>query len=236
MNDGRFKRSPQNERHLGPWRIVPPIKRRYIVQALVLVVLAFLTIAGPTQAQVNHGNKPAWKWSAEERLSARLNPAYLEARHKNRELTNVTLQGYAASEETVDVINGGETPELFLNWELFDQLMNLGFDKDEESTRHLVEQRAAALGFGSDMWHRLESVTMPLLKLQHEEKQVNDEPGQAMQLCRVRAKAIRAAQKEFGEEQLGRLLYQAVAPTVSRVYVVNSDLADHLRLIEGGCK
>jgi hypothetical protein len=148
------------------------------------------------------------------------------------------------------LIEGRRTPELFLTWELFNSLLSRAFPRGGESAEPLrrpIEQRAAALGFGRDLWPRLRKVAEPLLKLEAEQERLRRSPSVpasgykldawSIHLCRVRAQAIADAKAEFGEEAFLRLLYEALAPEVQLLYgAVDPELADHLRFLEGGCR
>jgi hypothetical protein len=109
-----------------------------------------------------------------------------------------------------------------------------------------IERRAAALGFGRDLWPRLEKVAAPLRKLETEQKRQGDSPStpvniykmdaRSVHFCRVRAQVIAAAKAEFGEEAFLRLLYEALAPEVRLTYPIYPRMAEHLRFMEEGCR
>jgi hypothetical protein len=63
--------------------------------------------------------------------------------------------------------------------------------------------------------------------------------GEAVRLCRLRARALSAAKAEFGEEAFLRLLYEAVAPEVTLLAVGSGpspEDAARSRYIAGGCR
>lgn len=227
----------------------------------ILGLLAAAAILGATRTEAGESRGPesnsraAWDRPAEERLAERFDPAAMKARSDARQarlgaLSKYVLRGIerpTAGGPATDTLNGRETPELFLQWELFDQLVNLGFPQDgtdELTTRALVEDRAAALGLGMDLWQRLEAAASPLLAWRRAEARRARASGapddltkeQALRLCRTRARAMAAAKAELGEGPFLALLYGAVAPTFSRTYVVSEGLADQLRFVEGGCR
>lgn len=124
--------------------------------------------------------KPAWKWSVEERLAARFDPVALEARAARHRAESEELKkgepellAHAGPPRgDLDSIDGAETPELFLPWELFSHLLELGFAPEEEdlsASRGSIEERAAALGLGHDLWQRLENAAFPLLQLRRDQ-------------------------------------------------------------------
>jgi hypothetical protein len=136
--------------------------------------------------------------------------------------------GELKNQQNVDTIEGETNPELFLTFELFDQLLEMGFPPNgmnQQESRRLIEERAVVLGFGQDLWDRLERAAAPFLKLQRREEQLArngllpSRPAEgtkmspeALHWCRERARAIAAAKAEFGEEPFLRLLYTGVHP------------------------
>jgi hypothetical protein len=240
----------------------------FVLSILLLMVWAAVGAAD------NSASKPAWKWTLEERLAARLDPAAIKARHIKEAAYQKAMAEHwkklgiakedAAEEDASDnssnavtsTINGSESPELFLPSELFEHLLE-GFSSDEVDRveiRRLYGDRATALGFGSDLWSRLEKVVSPYLELRNERERKalaararnssrhgdsrdDDSAMDADDLlfCRSRAEALSAAKAEFGEESFLRLLYEAVAPSLSRTFFVNATLAEQQRFLEGGC-
>jgi len=241
----------------------------------VLETLLFLAVALPSGVAAGEAaapareraSEPAWQWKAAERLSHRFNPDSLrkradEALAEERAISkafpasteDVWKVGAGGSADPItDRIDGRKTPELFLPSELFDSLMNLGFPQDahdQMKTRDIVAKRAAALGFGRDMWRRLERTSAQYLSLRHKIAQSADtmQPvgvetlamdNDELRWCRARSSAIAAAKSDFGEEAFLRLLYLAVAPHISRTYLVKDGYAAHARFllfVEGGCR
>lgn len=235
----------------------------------VLWVLAtiFLSSAVAAQTADSSPRKPSWKLSLPERLAERLNPEAIKARAAaesaqqrewnkrfpdNKAFAAEKAETERAGGELYDSVSGRRNPELFLPSELFDDLLLRGFSpgRDRRETRLLIEERAAALGFGRALWARLEKAATSYLALQHERDRhareklllpASDEStmsAEALHWCRVRAEALANAKADFGEEPLLRLLYLAVAPDHNRTYVVK-DLAEHsrhLQYLEGGCR
>jgi len=120
---------------------------------------------------------------------------------------------------------------------------------NQQESRRLIEERAAVLGFGQNLWDRLERAAAPFLKLQRREEQLArngslpSRPAddakmspEALHWCRERARAIAAAKAEFGEEPFLRLLYAGVAPGFGITYVFDPGDADRRRYVEGGCQ
>jgi hypothetical protein len=207
--------------------------------------------------------KPAWTWTVEERLAKRFDPKAMAARAaeeaekekafraRNPELAEDPLfKTDYPGRPLMETIDGAETPELFMVWELFTFFVDRAFPvlgSDNSHYRQRIEQRAAALGFGHDMWTRLEVATSPFNGLMREARLRPPHPAKPkkgfvmdsedLHWCRVRAQAIANAKAEFGEEAFLRLLYEVIAPDqkVSGVYTA-SGLAERYRFMEGGCK
>lgn len=217
---------------------------------VVLVLLVSLLVAqlspGIASAAVIHLRKPAWQWTLDERLAARFDPAAQAAREAAHRdvIAHLELGGPA------DVVDGNEAPELYLPTELFNQLINVAFLDLEflgPERRHSIERKAAALGFKSDLWPRLETAVSPYLKLRRTPyslfggetalggKGLLGQPSRQLSLCHLQAQALSAAKAEFGERAFLRLLYEAVAPTTRLSYTVNSLSRAQARFIEEGC-
>jgi hypothetical protein len=203
-------------------------------------------------------SKAAWRWTTEERIARRFDPEAMKARiaeeqaekrARQRLFPKVDDELFVSGDEgngsVMDTLNGRKHPELFFPNELFAHLLNDAFPPDGEyqsESRLPIEERAAALGFGRDLWPRLEKAAAPLLKLEAERARRRAGPGdkdEAIRLCRVRAQALAAAKSEFGEEAFLRLLYEAVAPGMAREIIgrglVVEDV-DRMRYIAGGCQ
>jgi len=238
-----------------------------LASSLVLSLVSAPGIAA-AQAQIGGGSpKPAWKWTLEERLAKRFDPEQVKARANERRAEQRAAARRlppdpdglfaedapsAMSGQVNETIEGRKTPELFLPMELFDHLLSMGFPPGgggELETRRIIEQRAAALGFGQDLWQRLSRATAGYLAFQRERErfaranshrsreQESNLDDDGLRWCRARAAAFSAAKAEFGEEKLFRLLYEGVTPSFSRTYVVD-DPTEHLqflRFVERGC-
>lgn len=247
-------------RAVSPRLTVPKFLTITVAGLLLLVTTS--SVVGGEGAKANL-SKPAWRWTLDERLARRFDKEAMSARNAERETrARATLEHFPemkkdfpaekAREEsgpTIDVVEGRLTPELYLPWELFNSLLNRAFPPDGQygsELRRPIEQRAAAaLGFGSDLWDRLATAAGPFLKLQREEDRLRGTHSAAsslnqgdhrVRLCRARADALEAAKQVFGEETFLRFLYEAVAPEVQLTYVVDENLPDQLRSIEGGCR
>lgn len=239
-------------------------RRIRLTAAVAVLLLGAAAARGAEPEKAGPPKKPAWKWTLDERLAARFDPGALaereaeyQAEHeaRGRRFPNLALEeqrempGPPTATERID---GRKTPELFLPGELFDSLLSQVFAPEKESadlqaSRSGFEQRAAALGLGRDLWDRLEESAAPYLKLfQSEDRQDRATraiaaKGEEEELrnCRARARALEAAEAEFGEEAFLRLLYEGVAPYVRQASLLPSDYqwqAERLRFQEGGCR
>ncbi len=211
--------------------------------------------------------KPAWKWTLDERLAKRFDPEAMATRVREKEAEQKAIRDRLLLPEEddplfkvdpqarppIDVIDGKRVPEILMPAQLFNILLDRGFPADRPGDRELrepIEARAAALGFGEDLWPRLEKAAAPFLELERESERLRlpqpksfadfKKDRAAMRKCRARAQAFAAAMEEFGEEPFLRLLYEAVAPTIGTMYSFSdsepAELAVQARFWEGGCQ
>ncbi len=244
--------------------------RSHPILALAVLPLFLLSIpsAKATDGKAAKPAKPAWEWTLEERLAKRFDPEAIRARvaakaaeetafRKRLEAEGSSPLGDAkdsadwSRRSDLDVLTSRTNPELFLPGELFVHLLIIGFppgEDDPSESRRTVEERAAALGFGSDLWERLRKVAAPVLEIERKREElaktnpsavVSKEGGEMdaddVTFCRLRAEALAKAEVEFGKEPFLRLLYEAAAPTET-VYELYEGIAEHRRYLEGGCK
>ncbi len=211
----------------------------------------------------NAVKKPTWKWTTDERLSQRFEPEAMAARAAERAAEQQAflkrLPKAAAqfprpgtdstdqASQAVDMIEGSKTPALFLPFELFDHLLAMGFPpggNNLDESRRIIEERAVALGFGRDLWKRLEKAATPYLALRREDpsqvrtrprthtENVFDMDDEALRYCRTRAAALAAVKAEFGEESFLRLLYIGATPGFTRTYAVSRGTENHMRFLK----
>lgn len=230
--------------------------RRSRHRLLMALSATALWLAAQTQPVSGSGQdqtiqKPAWRWTTEERLAARFNEdtekarvAHREARHREAFPGSPTP---TAQQPVGHSVRGSETPELFLPFELFDVLINRSFPPDglhQNEWRRRYEERAAALGLGSNLWARVEKAAAVLLERRREHYRratasptPKTEPVRELDIsaCQDRAEAMAAVRDELGEEAFLQLLYEVVAPSTHAVYAYKSNFSDHLLFQEGGC-
>jgi len=104
-------------------------ERQALVAAIALLLLGVPAVQG-AEPQKDLPKKPAWQWTLDERLAARLDPESMAARAaENRAKTAAILKrqgvNYVPQEQAgpaplQDQIDGSKNPELFLTTELVD--------------------------------------------------------------------------------------------------------------------
>jgi len=237
--------------------------RRHLGELESALVLAGVLLAGVSAGQAPQGDqqaaqaeprKPAWQWTLEERLAARFDPEGMKTRaaREAEEGKKAAAKFGERFEVSPDqhTLQGRLEPELFTPGELFNVLLSDAFHDNalhQKEMRSAIEERAAVLGLGSDLWQRLEKVAAPYLRLRDERNlralssasrsESFEEPeAESRARCRARTNALADAKSEFGEEAFLRLLYEALAPTMSITYSATEMSADRLRASEGGCR
>lgn len=224
--------------------------------AVALFVMGAALPGGPVAGQAQNApagesaRKPAWRWSVDERIAARVDPARAAARRARLEAQQEkwrTLFGIKSHPDVRPSIEGRTEPELLMPTELFSALISDAFPEDGQPNemKERIEEGAVVLGFGNDLWPRLERVTAPYLRLRKENYERamagraltgNEDKSQQLLGCRARAEALARAKAEFGDEHFLRLLYEVVATTLSVTYTGEDGTASHLRFMEGGCR
>jgi hypothetical protein len=196
--------------------------RTMILIAISLLALTANSQTPPTQDPSGPAPRRAWEWTVEERIADRLNPqkirerasAYNETLRKRGLSSTATDNSSEAEADPPGVvityyIDGQRNPELFLSYELFDDLLS-----GLESNRSLRAKQRAFYGpairrFGYDeeaFWASLESVSSGYLAV----TSADETNGDAR--CVARYQALQAARRLWGP-RLDRLLYVAIAPT-----------------------
>jgi hypothetical protein len=234
-----------------------------IIVGAVSVIITAVAAYGddPKERERGQAVKPAWEWSLEERIAARINPALMRQRaeadeadlNRDRKFAGAQVHaiGVGRSQFTV---NGRRNPELLMPFELFGSL--LGGIEPEFSVQVRKQYRQAVTSFGwkeETFWHVLESAASDFLRAQteslslqarlstlsppdHRELETKIEELGYKQ-CRLRAEALRQVRMQLGRETFDRFLYSAVASEVSIASALPvGDEAGRLRFIEGGCR
>jgi len=173
------------------------------------------------------GNDNAHKWTVDQRLRARFDPADMEKRLDAIDMNPRPARGSC-------VVDGAKNPELLLPSELFSALLKQGFDPDPDARklyRSRVEPVASELGIGPELWPTLKEVASDLLPTGSRDKRPWEE------VCRSHFEALEAARKTLGEKAFDRMLYKAVAPGLKISTMGSSpEMEKELRDMEDGCR
>jgi hypothetical protein len=197
--------------------------------------------------------KPAWQWTDEERIAARVDRVRAQARVQAAQSAGDVQAASAVTGDgarLTDVIDGQRNPELFLPTELFEAAVNLGLVIPDD-WQETWANGAAAAGLPKDFWQRLPIVAGPFvgdLRRRHDLFELARGAGRderirydrqlaalAATLCRDRATALAAARKEFGEP-LDRFLYLTVAAGKSIAYYDEEQDRGRLEEQARGCR
>ncbi len=159
-----------------------------VLGVLLLLIPALAAAAQPVAGPVEAGSKPAWRWSVDERLARRFDPESMKARATERaaKLEDFETDSPAPEQdlfchpkprtsEKRSLFGAIRTRSSSVTIELFDHLLDIEFSSggtEQQESRRLIEERAVVLGFGRDLWDRLERAAAPFLKLQRREEQL----------------------------------------------------------------
>lgn len=224
-----------------------------------LILFGLMLLEVPTDAARNgdQAPKPPWQWTLDERFAARHDPAAATERLRVAQTSSLAKTAPTANlpiSDQVDFISGKDHPELFLPWELFDNLMTMAYADDPEVRSVFREAKSPSLassGLPADFWNRLEAISVAYLSDGRQlrdlhKRSVSDaavkrriaiqRDGLENLKCRDRAAAIAAARHNFGEK-FDQFLYAGVAPSmfisIGRLGQVSQARE---REIEGGCQ
>jgi hypothetical protein len=205
--------------------------------------------------------KEAWELTDDERITARLDPERINqraldhaarvARQRSGSSSILALGSGPTSNFRID---GAENPELFLPFELFNDLLR-GVDRnlsstDREVARAILAPKIKSFGFEPEaFWSAFASTTARYFDFRDgkqrlseskrslsEAKRFPSEPNDVyIGLCRERLIALNAARDRFGRATFDRFLYQVVAPTLSFSSLA-PDEAQGLRYMAAGCQ
>jgi hypothetical protein len=205
-------------------------------QAKRMLLVTFLTVATLNGATPNRGAlRPAWEWTLEERIDARL---------------------AAARAGRVQVVDGSEHPEWLLPSELFARLLDSATSDltqdPENDPRMAYRPRLSRLGIDEQgFWSLIRKVGTDYGELRKKSFEIEQvmttatpagRQGLQQKLaalqwrqCAERVKAYRLAGQLLGPQHLDQILYQVVAPGLSMV-MRNQYTAQDLRATERGCQ
>jgi len=204
---------------------------RHVFACTVAVSLVILGLAAEPR-------KKAWEWTLEERLAARGNP--IMARERVRAKKVAQLQG-----PVIDTFNGRTNPELFLPYQVYEELVLVAFGHDarsEEIVRQGFAAEVSRHGLPNDFWERLHATAKSYLTDERalrdalERGEKNAVPLHQASLCRSRAAGLAAARTEFGRERFDRFLYEVIAVNMFSTVFDQPDDPELLRQAERGCQ
>ena len=211
---------------------------------LFIVAPAILISA---QQEPSHPAEP-WRWTLDERVAVRFDPAARAARVAEAEARDARYRvaaGRAYTESTAskkpsDVIDGKLHPEMFFPTELFEQLVTMAYTwNDTPFWRRAIAQSSWDILSDERDWGQLDTlVASYALNLQRDLDLLKEEgrAGRARRSeieaeraklhsskCRLEKEALHRVRVYFGEERFNRFLYTAVAPQFSSSYVPEND-------------
>ncbi len=203
--------------------------------------------------QVQHGSKPPWEWTTEERLAARFDAEQIASRRAEAlahqdEAGPIPAPGFA-------VINGARNPELLLPWEVFQHLLAQAFNPLaplQETFRDRTEALAPGGELPAHFWTRLQLASGEFLTAAGTRRTLIAELGRTPETarapivakveaagegyCQKRRRGLDRARNEFGAAWFDRFLYLAVAPDIGMVWPENESWPEELRQAEEGCQ
>jgi hypothetical protein len=213
------------------------------IPLLLLCVVAATACAQP-KAKKPDFSKP-WRWTIEDRLADRFDPAAIRDRQDAYVLRLTPAQrrymapepGESRSSEGARyIIDGSRNPELFLPSELIDGLLISGFDADQTRrglSRGLYRNGILALGLSEEEFWSLLSSTAERSRSTARKSSTDEDVIQ----CRTLAATLDALRQRFGHERFDQFLYTTMAPHAVSSNVTNSVTAtkEELRQKELGC-
>lgn len=199
--------------------------------------------------------KQAWEWDDGDRIAARMDSSAaaqrLQRHDKQQRRNGVSANSSASTDypaKAIDIIDGSHDAHLYLPFELFDQLVRLGFADDPQTRsayRESKDKQRQEAGLPPDMWERLDSLVAPYRSDRKRERDIAfsslsesdrrlESERLALQVCRDRYVAMREANHQFGPS-FKRFLYTAVATSMSST-IVRAQNPKTLAVVNGGCQ
>ena len=204
-----------------------------------------------TQAAGAPDRLPAHRWEDTSRLERRFNNEANDSR-----IATARAAGRLSSELPAGAvfIAGRSNPELFLRWELFQQLVRNALLAPEPTRtvfRAQYDVVREKLRLPPSLWEDLERICHRwLLSLRAQDDAVHRAKANGTELhpedlaglrrddCALRAAALRMAIQHFGHEIFDLFLYDAVAPGMVLVAEPEDPIAAaaRLRWVQEGCR
>lgn len=238
--------------------------QRVCRSVVIFVGIALLIGLGVQAQEKKPATKAPWEWTIEERLAERYDPVKVEERrllavekalHQDPRLENRTIHDPHRA-----FIDGSETPELFMPFELFSGMIDKAFLADPEYCAVYQEEVQALAGdFGKrdDLWPMIEMITAEVIAIKQDMRTLGRDPAYhdinderyvelrerrkalGLESCRARFVALQVAREHFGEVAFNRFLYEAIASTEHASYSwdgENREMVETARYAAGGCQ
>jgi len=209
-------------------------KLKDAVAFLILACPILLLAGGPPDGEKSKApSKPAWAWTLEERIAVRTDPeaASKRVREKGRRVEMPVAASSSRQRAPIgDAFDGSTHPELFLPYEVFEQLVSLTYlshPRMAQSVREGFIPDVRRHGLPADFFDRLQVLTTvyvadfravrdALDSMAQQEGAARERAEQVLAFkhrdaCRSRADALAAARREFGEKKFDRFLYEVMA-------------------------
>jgi len=226
-------------------------------QRLSVAILFFAGVACVYAEEPRDHPRRTWELTVEERLERRLDPALRSERIAEESRSRLEQGLSAVSPRTLDVIDGSKHPELFLPFELFDDVVQ-NVETVAEGGRPLLKaEEIRGAGLDPDLfWRELQTICAHLLEIRMREhdlvNQFRSVPAEQREMlsaqfnavllekCKASFDALEAAHRRFGRDQFDRLLYSSIAPrssmAITRTSVSTEGGATNLRRLAEGCQ
>jgi hypothetical protein len=227
---------------------------------MFLVVLAAIVLSLNAQDSSAPPAEP-WKWTLEQRLQARFDPAARAARVADAVAREARIQRRvpramsAGEQQPGDVIDGNQHPELFLPTELFERFVRLAYVMDSPTWRLSMRQRSDDILRTDADWEALDVHVAEYAANLKSDAALFDEEDRATrprraelerQLATIRASrcalekhAMRRARAYFGAERFDRFLYLFASRGISSTYVATNPFSEtqaRLKATEESCR
>jgi hypothetical protein len=197
--------------------------------AFALIVASTLVVSG--QEKRLPKTTEAWKWTLEQRIATRLDPAGLDERRRVAALNN--SDGPVTNPAQL-VIEGSRNPELFLPHELMSFLITDVMLPGDDRHRATYDPVLADFNWEpATFWNDVRSAAADYLRLQDQVPGRGRSKSVSEQLCGLRAAALAEMRRKY--PRFDEFLYVAVAPR-KNLSAGDVPSAQWLFWLEAGCK
>lgn len=201
--------------------------------SLIIVFAAQSALAVPPECGA-WPKKVPWQWSDEERIEHRFDAACVEARRAAAG-DKARHDGWCSGSPSADFVFGTDTPELFMPFELFDNLIRFAIESDSKiiaPKRESIVSNAAQRGVvvPDDFWDKTFAASRDYIDADRDRRQLGEKLNaptttpadrraihtaldeNSRKLCSLRAAALQRARSAFEPELFDKVLYTGVAP------------------------